>query len=207
MIRSDDVAEILDRLATCDIEVWVDGGWGVDALLGEQTRVHDDLDLVIARGDCPAAHEALELLGFEHAADIEPGLPARFALRDPDDRRVDFHPVVFDEPGNGWQELPDGSWGRYPAEGLRGVGTIAQRRVLCLTPELQLDHHLGYQPDADDHHDMCRLADRFQLELPPPYDKGQMGRPSVYRDRTSGRSTKSARQNELRRNRRSEPGG
>lgn len=31
------------------------GGWGVDALLGERTRSHDDLDLVIARRDCSAA--------------------------------------------------------------------------------------------------------------------------------------------------------
>ena len=171
MIGSGDVGEILDRLAACGVEVWLDGGWGVDALLGKQTRPHDDLDLVIARSDCPAAQDALEPLGFEHAADIEPGLPARFALRDPGDRRVDFHRVVFDESGNGWQELPDGSWGPYPVEGLRGVGSIAERRVRCLTPELQLRHHLGYEPGANDHHDMRRLAERFQLELPPPYDK------------------------------------
>ena len=53
--------------------------------------------------------------------------------------------------------------------GLRGVGSIAQRRVRCLTPELQLRQHLGYEPDADDHHDMRRLPERFQLELRPPY--------------------------------------
>ena len=170
MIGDDDVAEILDRLAGCGIEVWVDGGWGVDALLGEQTRPHDDLDLVIARGDCPAAQDALAALGFEHAADIEPGLPARLVLRDPRDRRIDFHPVVFYPPGNGWQELPDGTWGCYPAEGLHGVGTIAERHVRCLGPELQVRHHLGYEPDAGALHDMRRLAERFQLALPPPYD-------------------------------------
>jgi lincosamide nucleotidyltransferase A/C/D/E len=53
------VTEILDRLAARGIEVSVDGGWGVDALLGEQTRAHDDLDLVITRGDCSAAQDAL----------------------------------------------------------------------------------------------------------------------------------------------------
>jgi hypothetical protein len=35
MVHSDGVTEILDRLAARGIEVWVDGGWGVDALLGE----------------------------------------------------------------------------------------------------------------------------------------------------------------------------
>ena len=38
-MSSDDVVQILDRLAACGIEAWVDGGWGVDALLGDQTRL------------------------------------------------------------------------------------------------------------------------------------------------------------------------
>jgi Aminoglycoside-2''-adenylyltransferase len=29
------------------IKVWIDGGWGVDALLGHQTRKHDDLDIAL----------------------------------------------------------------------------------------------------------------------------------------------------------------
>lgn len=169
-MESDDVAEVLDRLAACGIGVWVDGGWGVDALLGEQTRAHDDLDLVVDRAAGAVAQAALSPLGFEHATDIAPGLPARLALRDPRDRRVDLHPVVFDGTGDGWQELSGGGWGRYSAAGLRGSGTIAGRRVRCLTPELQVRHHLGYQPDADDHHDLQRLAARFQLNLPPPYE-------------------------------------
>ena len=41
---ADDVLRVIDRLASADIRVWVDGGWGVDALLGRQTRRHHDLD-------------------------------------------------------------------------------------------------------------------------------------------------------------------
>ena len=33
---------------------WIDGGWGVDALLGEQTRPHSDLDLAVKLDDLPA---------------------------------------------------------------------------------------------------------------------------------------------------------
>lgn len=113
--------------------------------------------------------DALQPLGFEHATDIEPGLPARLAPAR-SGRPARRHPPGRLRPGRRcWQELPGGSWGQYPAEGLGGVGTIAHRAVHCLTPELQVRHQLGYEPDADDHHDMHRLAERFRLGLPPPY--------------------------------------
>src|SRR4051794_35884541 len=38
-------AAILATLDARDAEVWVGGGWGVDALLGDQTREHSELDL------------------------------------------------------------------------------------------------------------------------------------------------------------------
>ena len=36
---------VVGLLEADGIDVWLDGGWGVDALLGQQTREHDDLDL------------------------------------------------------------------------------------------------------------------------------------------------------------------
>jgi lincosamide nucleotidyltransferase A/C/D/E len=44
-MSSGDVVELLRLLETSGVEVYVDGGWGVDALLGEQTRPHSDLDI------------------------------------------------------------------------------------------------------------------------------------------------------------------
>jgi hypothetical protein len=41
---------------------------------------------------------------------------------------------------------------------LRGEGT------------LQVRHHLGYEPDADDRHELRRLAQRFGMELPAPFE-------------------------------------
>lgn len=35
------------------ITVWVDGGWGVDALLGRHTRPHRDLDIALRHSDVP----------------------------------------------------------------------------------------------------------------------------------------------------------
>lgn len=166
-MTSSDVAAVLDRLEREQITVWLDGGWGVDALVGRRTRSHSDLDLVIAQSDLTRAQAALAGLGFEHDPSTEPGLPARLILVAADGRRVDLHPVIFDERGNGWQPLGGGAYGAYPAEGLTGRGEIEGRPVQCLTPELQLRHHLGYPPDKNDRHDLRVLAERFDLALPP----------------------------------------
>ena len=38
----DDVLILIQELNNLNIDVWITGGWGVDALLGKQTRQHDD---------------------------------------------------------------------------------------------------------------------------------------------------------------------
>jgi lincosamide nucleotidyltransferase A/C/D/E len=166
-MTASDVVAVLDRLERARIGVWLDGGWGVDALVGRETRSHDDLDLVVAQPDLPEARAALAELGFEHDPAIEPGLPARLVLIAAGGRRVDLHPVLFDERGNGWQPLGGDAYGVYPAEGLMGRGEVDGRPVQCLTPELQLRHHLGYHPDTNDRHDLRLLAEHFHVALPP----------------------------------------
>jgi lincosamide nucleotidyltransferase A/C/D/E len=58
MLDTSDVLVVLDQLDRAGLMVWLDGGWGVDALLGRHSRPHQDLDLVIARDDCAVAQEA-----------------------------------------------------------------------------------------------------------------------------------------------------
>jgi lincosamide nucleotidyltransferase A/C/D/E len=164
----DHVLDVLDRLDAAGIEWWVDGGWGIDALLGEERRPHDDLDLVVRREEI----HRLPALFPEFTRDEE-WWPARFVLRSGDGRQIDFHPVEFDERGDGWQELIDGSRGRYPAADLAGSGRIGGRQVRCITPELQLRHH-DYStggPDDIDWDDVRVLCERFGLAIPPAYGK------------------------------------
>jgi lincosamide nucleotidyltransferase A/C/D/E len=166
-MNGSDVMEVLDRLRSADVRFWVDGGWGVDALLGGQTREHEDLDLVVEREVCERAATVLRALGLAHDAEEQPGLPARFVLRDARGRRVDLHPVVFGPDGNAWQPLPGGAWGAYPDDGLQGTGEIEDQPVPCITVDLQLRHHLSYGWDENDRHDMELLAERFGVALPP----------------------------------------
>ena len=167
MMSRNDVLEVLEHLAGHDIDVWLDGGWGIDALVARQTRPHGDLDLVVAQGDLPRAEAALAGAGFKRVPDVTPGLPARLALSATGERRVDLHPVVFDNQGNGWQQLGVGAWGCYPADGLTGRGAIAGQGVRCVTAELQLRHRLGYQLGETDCHDLRLLAQHFGIALPP----------------------------------------
>jgi lincosamide nucleotidyltransferase A/C/D/E len=164
MMTAADVHGVLDLLAEQGVAGWVDGGWGVDALLGEQSRPHDDLDLVVEAGTIGVARAALLAQGFTVQRDW---LPTALALRHADARAVDLHPVAPSADGGGDQTLLDGGRFHYgpPVEGV-----IAGRRVRCVAVESQLRCHLGYQPDDDDRADMRRLSERYGIALPPPYD-------------------------------------
>jgi lincosamide nucleotidyltransferase A/C/D/E len=164
-----DVIELLDCLKEAGVDVCIDGGWGVDALVGKQTREHGDLDLAVDRDELDNAQRALAKRGFHHDATLEPGLPARLVLRDDCGRQVDLHPLAFDERGDGWQQLSESgkAWGLYPAGDLDASGAIAGRRVRCLSPELQLRFHLGYEWKECDERDLRLLTERFGVASPP----------------------------------------
>jgi lincosamide nucleotidyltransferase A/C/D/E len=171
-LTGSEVGEVLEALEGFAPRVWIDGGWGVDALVAEQTRDHTDLDLVVDKRDLAAVEQTLVETGFRHDPTIAPGLPARLVLRDHRYRQIDIHPLVFDGHGNGWQQLSQTgrAWGCYPAEHLRATGTIAGHHVHCLSPELQVRFRMGYEWSSRDEHDIRLLTDRFDLgPLPPPF--------------------------------------
>lgn len=156
---------ILDRLDEAGIWYRVDGGWGIDALLADETRAHDDLDLVIQRSDCETVAATLpELERIAHE-----WWPARFVLHR-DEIQVDCHPLVFDGRGDGWQELPDGSRSRYAGDELDARGRIGGCEVMCISAELQLRHHdADLDPDDVDWHDVHALCRRFGFGIPDRY--------------------------------------
>jgi len=166
MMASEDVLAVVAVLEHAHIRVWIDGGWGVDALLGSESRRHADLDLALELSDVTAIEDLLRSeLGYAVSVDE---LPTRLELSE-QDHKVDLHPLVFDEQGNGRQQLPDGSFGIYTASGLAATGSNAGHPVRCLSAELQLQFHLGYEPDEADRQDVAHLCELFGLPLPDPY--------------------------------------
>lgn len=143
------------------IEAWIEGGWGVDALLGEQTRAHGDLDLGVVFEDVDRICEVLS--EFDRSDDQ---WPSSFVLRDAAGRKVDCHPLRFDDRGDGWQDnRTGGPPHRWPREGLAAVGLIGGVEVPCITPELQIAWHQYPEFDDLDWADMHRLSERFGLDL------------------------------------------
>src|SRR6266540_3532896 len=82
------------------IEIWIDGGWAVDALLGKETRPHKDLDIAIQQKDVPAMRELLKAREYREVPRDDTS-PWNFVLGDNKEREVDVHVIVFDVDGNG----------------------------------------------------------------------------------------------------------
>ena len=111
----------------------VDGGWGVDALVGRQTRSHDDLDLVVRSETVDAVLHALAPLGFTISIDER---PTRLVVTRSNGCRVDLHLVEQTTSGT-TQRLPGGQQFTYFLDGTPGA--IDGREVRCLSPEMQLN--------------------------------------------------------------------
>lgn len=150
-VRLAEVVQVLDALAAADVRHWVAGGWGVDALVGRQTREHRDLDLAVDLADLDICLAELTGLGYVSETDE---LPVRVELRSGEDGWVDVHPVSFDEAGHGVQGDPGGHHFDYPPEVFTS-GALGARPVPCLSVAQQLVFHSGYPPRP---HDVLDLA-------------------------------------------------
>lgn len=64
-MTASDVVEIIQLFNQHQIDVYIDGGWGVDALLGEQTRPHADLDIAVQHKDVARIRALLEARAYQ----------------------------------------------------------------------------------------------------------------------------------------------
>jgi lincosamide nucleotidyltransferase A/C/D/E len=163
-MTADAVVAFLGLMEASGIDVWLDGGWGVDALLGEQTREHGDLDVILSVDDLPRLLAASRAAGYA----LQPGGTERnFVLRDESGHEVDVHAITFDGRGFGVFALPDGRKWPFPPSAFAGRGRVLGKEVRCLSAEAQVQcHSQGYVPDEHDLQDMNLLQDRFGVVLP-----------------------------------------
>ncbi len=165
------LVELMQLFDSAAIEVWLEGGWGVDALLGTQTRPHKDVDIILRVADLPKLRGLLGCGGF---AIQEGGTPSNFVLADRSGREVDVHAIDFDVDGNGVYRMANGQDWIFPAAGFIGRGVVSGFSVRCLTPETQvLCHGPWYAPTENEIRDMELLHERFGVELPSHLQRGE----------------------------------
>src|SRR5258708_38345715 len=95
-MTSVDVIDLYTTLEKLGVEIWIDGGWGVDALLGEQTRPHNDLDITIQQKDVPMLRQFLQRRQYRDIK-LEEARAWNFVLGDENGREIDVHVIVLDD--------------------------------------------------------------------------------------------------------------
>ena len=165
MMTKKTAVELLKAAENLDITVWIGGGFGVDALIGEETRPHNDIDVYIDIKNADSFINMLKSKGYSEV-EMEYTTPSHTVWENPVNHIVDLHLIGFKE------EDPDSLYFQewtFPISLLDGNGTIGGHPVNCFTAEAQLLFHQGYKPLEKDIHNVKVLCKTFGLEVPEDY--------------------------------------
>lgn len=169
MLPAAQAVELCDALQVAGVRYWVIGGWGVDAILGRETRPHKDLDILAVRDDLVHLRRMFEVegLALSHVweesrwiEDVGEPWPTAFVANDSNGRALDVHLIgvlprgaVVQHYDNPWQ-LP---------ESFTSTGTIAGRRIPCVSAVAQIRMHVGYTLPAEQQVDLELLRDHVRF--------------------------------------------
>lgn len=163
------VIELYNLLGNNEVKIWVEGGWGVDALLEKQSRPHNDLDIAVQGKDLSNMNDLLRAQGYKEKGE-EHARPWNFVLIDEAGREIDVHVIDIDESGNGiYGPVENGVY--YPASALTGAGIIDGCKVQCISPGDMVKFHSGYDLREKDYHDVSALCEKFGIDLPEEYKR------------------------------------
>ena len=170
------MVELYEFFRSRGLDVVIDGGWGVDALLGYQSRPHSDLDIAIQHEQVPLLRELLAGLAFV-PVDRPDATEWNFVLGDAAGRQIDVHSFTFEPPLDLTEVDPSSVPDDKPVSGvdylrrsLYGSGMIAGTVVRCVSPEYMVLFHTGYPVDEDDFRDTSALCAKFGIALPVEYE-------------------------------------
>ena len=171
LMTADKVHWFLNLFDELGITVWIDGGWGVDALLGECTRDHQDLDIMLSWEDSAILTEALFARGFVdiHTDDRK---DRNFVMGHRLHGRIDFHVIELIEGGGAIYGPGEIDWIITESE-LNAVGSIGGREVRCLSVDYQVRSHAGYPLKDTDFADLHALRERYGIQLLPAQIKAE----------------------------------
>ena len=147
---STEVTALYRAAVTASVRVWIAGGWCVDALVGEQTREHDDLDVAVDSDSVDTLVAVLTTKGYRYDA-AETSSDWNFVMVDNVGHHIDIHVFHFDDDGQHVYGVA------YPQEALQGNGVVDGQPVACITARLMLQFKTAYEPAAKDQSDIRQL--------------------------------------------------
>jgi lincosamide nucleotidyltransferase A/C/D/E len=151
----DEVCRVLDAVSSTGCRYWLQGGWGVDALVARQTREHRDLDVDFDADYEAAVIGALGELGYVIETDWR---PTRVELAAPGRGWVDLHPLTIAADGSATQAALGGRVYKYAAAYFT-EGCLGDRVVPCISASAQMKFREGYEHRPADTHDLAVLRD------------------------------------------------
>jgi lincosamide nucleotidyltransferase A/C/D/E len=144
---------ILDLFERMEVPYWLDGGWGVDVLTGQQNREHRDIDIDFDAKYTEAVISKLKDVGY--VVDVD-WMPSRMELKHDKYGYLDIHPIDFNSDGSITQADPQG--GKYIFQKEWFTSTEYKgREIPCISKEAQLLFHSGYELTDKDHFDIDNL--------------------------------------------------
>lgn len=169
---------VLGSLDSAGVGTVVMGGWGIDALVGEQQRAHRDLDLILDHGDLDTALITLCGLGFKEW--FRNPAPVPFVehskqgnvvvMRDTAMRVVDLHPMCLTALGASV-----------------ATGSIEGHEVRCVSASLQVKAHTGNRIRSRRErrrHELNRRTAQRALETGSAVHRGGSGRGALAKQRS-----------------------
>ena len=116
IVTKENLIEVLDLLDSMEMRYWIDGGWGIDILLGKQNREHRDIDVDFDGEFTDALLNKLKEIGYEIVVDWS---PSRIELYHPELSYIDIHPLIINEDGSARQADPQGGCMSLKQNGFR----------------------------------------------------------------------------------------
>ena len=166
MMNEHDVVDLLGAIENLNLTVWIGGGWGVDALVGTQTRPHNDIDLYIEQRDAVSFIKMIRAKGYSEVK-TEYTSEAHTVWQNASGHVIDLHLIELRESDT---ESLYFEGEAYPLFVLDGTGTIGGIPVRCFTAEAQLLFHQGYEHSEKDIQDVLLLFKTFGFDMPEEYN-------------------------------------
>lgn len=140
-VTQENLLKVLDIIHSAGIQYWLDGGWGVDVLVGQQTRKHRDIDINF---DSKETERLLDILDGEGYQVVEDWLPVRVELYHPELGYIDIHPFDISDEKKIRQADLEGGWYEFEPDYF-GRAEFSGRTIPCISAKGQLVFHTGYE--------------------------------------------------------------